>query len=70
MLVGKAELERRYVVAFLESIGQPAEVSPLPAGTGPDFAASLDIGVVGVEVTRLYRDDEEHGVPHGESEGR
>ena len=70
MLVGKPELERRLAVAFLKSIGLPEQVTPLPAGSGPDFSASLAEGVVGLELTRLYREDGEAGASHREAEGR
>jgi hypothetical protein len=70
MLVSKSELERRLAVAFLGSIGLQEQVTPLPAGSGPDFMASLDGGVVGLELTRIYREDHEAGVSHREAEGR
>src|SRR5687768_10065892 len=70
MFVTKAELERRLAVAFLRSIGLPEDIIPLPAGSGPDFTATLTSGTVGLEVTRLYREDSDAGVQHREVEGR
>src|SRR4029079_14714757 len=70
MLVAKAELERRLAVAFLKAMGLPEDLTPLPAGSGPDFTAALATGIVGLEVTRLYRDDVEAGVAYREAEGR
>jgi hypothetical protein len=56
MFVSKAELERRFARAFLDAIGLSVPITPLPAGTGPDFEFILDNHTLGLEVTRVYHE--------------
>ena len=69
MFASKDELERRHVAAFLASIDHQATAEHLPAGVGPDFGARQDDTVIGIELTRVYREDRERGMPHRQVEG-
>lgn len=67
MFISKGEYEQRLATAFLKASGLSAELTPLMAGTGPDFAVSLAKRTIGLEVTRLFHHDEAQSV---EIEGR
>jgi hypothetical protein len=69
MFVSKEELEERFVAAFLVSIDLPVTVERLPAGKGPDFGVRQGDAVIGIELTRVYREDRERGMPYRQAEG-
>src|SRR5687767_773989 len=69
MFASKDELEERLAAAFLASIEHRSATHRLPAGAGPDFGVQLSTGVVGIELTRLYRQDRERGVSFRQAEG-
>lgn len=69
MFASKDELERRYVERFLVSIAYQVTVERLPPGSGPDFGARHADAVTGIELTRVYREDRERGIPYRQAEG-
>lgn len=69
MLVAKAEYEKRLATGFLEMLNLPPDVARLPDGSGPDFRIMLGDEPVGLELTRLYRDDTDAGASFRQLEG-
>jgi hypothetical protein len=69
MFVSKEVFEVRLLARFLESIDQASVAERLEPGSGPDFSVRLSTGVVGVEITRVYRKDLERGVAFRQAEG-
>ena len=60
-------LETYYATEFLRKVGLSYELEPREA---PDFLMRTPNGVVGLEITQLYKDERADGSPHKKLESR
>ena len=61
--------ELRYINAFLASTGLRGTPVPQPDGDGPDFVLEAREFRAGVEITELWREASDSGLPRRQVEG-